>query len=1039
MAAACDFDAIPRSITSAGTVRFFPRVSGFTKPIVTYAWTFGDAGTSAKPTPIHEYPAVTDPTLYDVSLTVTDSNGDTATKTNTNFIRSDAAANVSAPPNDGTYHQVSVLIFDDTNAMLVNRNPWTATDDPFTGCHLYLLNPKTVDSIDKIGTATFSLLDVGDSSATEKTLMAEKKNIVIILGKTITFSGKIRRITQNTQAGWDTSTRIKLWDLECDSDLSKLAQVNVDNTMLAANVPYGEALYDTPGNLARLILTQTSPARDILGVISCVDAKTEYQINSSSGIEQVGNQYDHLSILQAQTNYDLRSRADFLLYNYTAFNGATIITNSAASWTTSEFVGMYAIFVGRDTPASKTFTVVYTTSTSEILVSTASTFFAVNDRVTLSTTGVLPVGLSATTYYVKTVTADHLTLSATIGGDAITFSTNGTGTHSVVLKAETDGVVTYGKITANDATTITCAAMVGAASAPQSLGYFLIYRGYLIDFAHDLSQPVAIENLDVNKDVFEFSDNDDKRKLSTKIVATGKDLQGKTISVAIAGVHAYDNEDQFFDDCTFISKLSEGYIYKNTYAKRYVACTAQSYKYAAISVRFTAGSANITRGGAASYVALNDIVYFTAGTNNLPVPFNKINPCWVIGLSTDYFTVSSSRGDATGSIIPVTSDTSDTCYLNSRGQFAATCEPGFLVSGTPIFFMGQSALGITDGTVYYVGACNVSANTTYFDIYTTPGDRMTAITVNSNQSSDLTLYRVQDLINPGVDGSITPYVWLIGWDYTIPTGTSMALVSDGAALAVTTSGTPSEVTMDDGTKCTKVALVAPLTSKIIPALDYGGKGYFLSAILWVDNYSRVWTSGSTPLLIGEEAITITSAANDGTNGNYLVCDPTARIMSNTKKAYPHGVGGLVGNNSTYNEASPQALSPIAVYGLYIDPRTVDNNITYGTLDAYATSLLLGLGHFYKKATTWGPLSLVYIPQVGEYYGGLAQQTLSIPPRTSDRVSFTEYDGADPVEYQIVAVTIDYDRMTVLLELGDFEKNVFTSLQQSTNAMNRTLT
>ena len=859
MAAACDFDAIPRSITSAGSVRFFPRVSGFTKPIVTYAWTFGDGDTSAKPTPIHEYPAVTDPTTYTVTLTVTDSDGNVSpTKSYTNFIRSDAAANVSAPPNDGTYHQVSVLIFDDTNAMLVNRNPWTATDDPFTGCHLYLLNPKTIDSIDKIGMATFSLLDVGDSSATEKTLMKEKKNIVIILGKTITFSGKIRRITQNTQAGWDTSTRIKLWDVECDSDLSKLAQVNVDNTMLAANVPNGQALYDTPGNLARLILTQTSPARDILGVISCIDAKTEYQINSSSGIEQVGNQYDHLTILQAQTNYDLRSRADFLLYNYTAFNGATVITNSAADWTGSEFVGMFAIFVGRDTPASKTFTVVYTTSTSEILVSTASTFFAVNDRVTLSTTGVLPTGLTATTYYVKTVTSDHLTLSTTIGGDAVTFSTNGTGTHSVVLKAETDGVVTYGKITANDATTITCAAMVGAASAPQSLGYFLIYRGYLIDFAHDLSQPVAIENLDINKDVFQFSDNDDKRKLSTKIVATGKDLFGKTISVAVSGVHAYDEEDQFFNDSTFIKYPMEGYVYKN----------------------------------------------------------------------------------------------------------------GYLDSGTD---------------------------------YNKP------------------------LLNNEV--------WVHGWDYALVANDTIAMIqlySSATTYTITTAS--GEFTDKNGVKYTKFLLSGVLT------YDYGGNGFLMSAKLYVDDFSRV---GTNAVLIGEEPVTITDTGTDPTYGDYIQFggaggSAIARFMSTTKKAYPHGVGALVARTN-YTEADPETLSPIAVYGLYIDPRTVDNNITYGMLDAYATSLLLGLGHFYKKANTWGPLSLVYIPQVGEYYGGLAQQSLSIPPRTSDRVSFTEYDGADPVEYQIVVVTIDYDRMTVLLELGDFEKNVFTSLLQSTNAVNRTLT
>ena len=313
---------------------------------------------------------------------------------------------------------------------------------------------------------------------------------------------------------FDTTTRVKLWDVECDSDLAKLQMVNIDSSVLQAD---GKPLYDTPGNIARKILTPTSPARDTRGVINCVDTKVVYQLNSTTVAEQAGNQYDHMMALMAQNNYDLRSRADFLLYNYTAFDGSTVITNSAAGWTTSEFVGMYAIFVGRDAPASKTFTTVFATSTSEILVTTASTFFAVNDRVTLSSTGTLPTGLTATTYYVKTVTSDHLTLSTSIGGATVTFSSNGTGTHSLILVAETSGVKTYGKITANNATTITCAAMVGAATAPQSIGYFLIYRGYLIDFAHGLSQPVAIDNLNVNQDVFQFSDNDDKRKLLSLI------------------------------------------------------------------------------------------------------------------------------------------------------------------------------------------------------------------------------------------------------------------------------------------------------------------------------------------------------------------------------------------------------------------------------------------------------------------------------------------------------------------------------------------
>jgi len=1031
MAAACDFDAIPRSITSAGSVRFFPRVSGFTKPIVTYDWDFGDGTShSAKPTPIHAYPVVTVPTTYTVTLVVTASDGvETDTTAHTNYIRSDAAANVSAPPNDGTYPVVSVLIYDDTNAMMVNRNPWT-------GCHLYLLYPKTVDSIDKIGTATFSLLDIGDSSATEKSLMAEKKNIVFVLGKTIIYSGKIRRITQNTQAGFDTTTRVKLWDVECDSDLAKLQMVNIDSSVLQAD---GAPLYDTPGNIARKILTQTSPARDIFGVINCVDSKVVYQLNSTTVAEQAGNQYDHMMALAAQNNYDLRSRADFLLYNYTAFDGSTIITNSGAGWTVSEFVGMYAFFVGRDAPVSKNFTTAFATSTSEILVTTASTFFAVNDRVTLSSTGTLPTGLTATTYYVKTVTSDHLTLSTSIGGATVTFSSNGTGTHSLILAAETSGVKTYGKITANTATTITCAAMVGAASAPQSLGYFLIYRGYLIDFAHDLSQPVAIDNLDVNKDVFQFADNDDKRKLSTKIVATGKDLQGKTISVAVSGVHAWNAEDQFFEDSTTVTLLSEGYIYKNTVAPDAVPVTVvptipdTTYAWQRAGVGFY-DELDFVGTGIRLYDAMP--VVFSNSGGALPSPLVAGTTYYVRDTTTNlYFYISATPG---GTRISLTDAGTGTHYVYTVHTYwradKLVFSDGDMISTTGTTAPTGGGFGGFGGFQWTYGVSKDGAGGGVFYIANPAG---TAIIDPTTSGTGVYVYDPGLLQNTGyTTGAPTTlcYIWLYGWGYVIPSGTVMAIVWGSSYRSFTTSGTPTEQIGEDGTLITRILLTSG--DMLVQNEDFSNRAFAMAPRLYVDDNTRV---GTNEVLIGEEKITITAINTDTTYGDYIdLGAATARVTSSTLKCYPHGVGALVARTN-YDEGTPQALSPVAAYGLYIDNRTVDNNITYGTLDAYATSLLVGLGNFYKKATTWGPLILAYIPQVGEYYGGLAQPNLSIPPRPSDRLNFTEYTGATPTEYQIVAVTIDCDRMTVTLELGDFEKNVFTSLQQSTNAVNRTLT
>ena len=246
MTTTCTFTAIPRSVLAGGSVRFFPVVSGNTVPITGYDWDFGDGtahGTDA--TPIHAYPSVSSYTTYDVTLTVTDAAGGTATQTQTAFIAADAETNVPAFPTNGTYFPISVLMTDGTNQMLVNRNQWA-------GSAYSLFSPQSVDSIDKIGTFTFSLLDVGTATSAEQSLVAEGVSIVVIMGKACTFSGIVRRVTQNHQNGFTSTAKVKLWDLECDSDLARLKNVKVSAAALPTS---GETIIDSPGNIAQRILS----------------------------------------------------------------------------------------------------------------------------------------------------------------------------------------------------------------------------------------------------------------------------------------------------------------------------------------------------------------------------------------------------------------------------------------------------------------------------------------------------------------------------------------------------------------------------------------------------------------------------------------------------------------------------------------------------------------------------------------------------------------------------------------------------------------
>jgi len=311
----CDFDATPRGVVSGKTVRFYPRVSGNISPITNYNWDFGDGSSPVdEPTPIHTYPVVTGYTTYAVVLTVTDSNSNQATHTNEDFITSDIDDNVVIPEFN---INVIVFIWDDAHSMQVKRQP-------YADCNLYLISPKISDQLDKIGTATFALLDIGTATADELSLIKEGSNVAISSNKGISFQGVIRRAGQDLQGAFAQTTRVKKWNIECDSDLARHKKMPILASQLTAN---GEPVIDSPGYIARRLLTPAGGAQDVRGVIDCIDPRIAYRLNSTAK-EEVGSQYEHLMTLRDATNYDIRSRPygtvsedQELGWGYQPFNG----------------------------------------------------------------------------------------------------------------------------------------------------------------------------------------------------------------------------------------------------------------------------------------------------------------------------------------------------------------------------------------------------------------------------------------------------------------------------------------------------------------------------------------------------------------------------------------------------------------------------------------------------------------------------------------------------------------------------------------------
>ena len=943
-----DFVAFPRTVTTGGSVRLFPIVTGNLTPIISYAWYWGWTSavldsTEATPIATNVGSELTDGT---VALIVTDSAG-SYTVSKAAYITVAAASTVPDIPTDGTYQKVSVFIYDDTYSMLVNRTP-TAI------CKLYLLKPQIINVLDKSPTTTFQLLDVGDSTATEKLLIAEGKYVIVIQGKDIIFSGIIRRASRDTQLGFAGVTQVKLWNIECDSDLMRLAKTNVykstDYTTLLAN---GKPIEDTPGNIARLILAPAPGAADWRGNICCNDTKVTYQITSTSAlVEEVASQYDHITTLRDISNYDLITRRDFSAYTYTSFDGTATITMSGG------------------VPA-------YITAGSWI-------FF----------------------------TTDHLK-----------------GTPETI---NTGGCLAYGKCSGGSPTTIVLSPMYGAASVPLTTDVFICAKSPLVDFAPDLSTPSALVTLNVNSNFYDCSDNDDKRKLATKIIAKAKDINGKSISVSLVACHAYDDEKQFFNDCTFISKRSEGYIYSNSFLIDERDCTALLGDGGKLFTTSVAGGDHLSLflpAGTTTFVLNQEVEFFvTAGT--LPAPLSIGQKYYVVARadvgSAIAIAISSTIG---GSAIYLTSDAIAFVFIACNSQIRINNTGGVIGMGTEIVFYGtvmpSGGTGLTAGVVYN---CGTPALTSAVYVFTV----LLAGVVQkwSAGGTSVKTHRIEK----GIDTTFpsTSSVNLYGWNYVLPVGTTFVVRTPGTSavteLLMTTTGAAVESVEGSGEKITKVSINLWLSR------DYKNLGYFLNSKFWVNKAADVYSVPAT-ILFGEEPIPITSTITDATYGDCLVCNPTLRIPSNTLKAYPHDIGCLVAKTNC-SETAPETGSPLRLYGLSSNAPVVDANVTYGQLDAYVTTLLLGFGSFYKKAAGWLVLNTTGVKRVGM---SAVQPSLTTSPRVGDSVAVVEYSGATAENYEIVSVTIKCDEGVISLELGDYEKNVFTSLQQATNAINKTLT
>lgn len=305
-----------KSVTSTAiTISITQGGSAVTYSVGTGSGTFTAHPASSQPNPICYYRNFAAGTEWNTVVNITDSQGNTASLTRNNYVNLDIVANVPVPPNDGTYQAVSVLLYNATESALITRVPPNGTVLGFS--NFYLMYPDIVNNLDKMGTATFSLLDTGNSTATDQSLNTTGTFVMIFSGQNLVFSGKIQTSSQSTQNGFSSTNAVILWNVTCESDYGKLLALNVP---AAALDPNGYAIVDSPGDIARRILQPVAGIfGDWQGKICCEDIQIGFQLNSANNLQSAGDIYDKMETLRVQSTYDLRTRMDYLIFEYSTF------------------------------------------------------------------------------------------------------------------------------------------------------------------------------------------------------------------------------------------------------------------------------------------------------------------------------------------------------------------------------------------------------------------------------------------------------------------------------------------------------------------------------------------------------------------------------------------------------------------------------------------------------------------------------------------------------------------------------------------------
>jgi hypothetical protein len=317
-----------------------------------------------------------------------------------------------------------------------------------------------------------------------------------------------------------------------------------------------------------------------------------------------------------------------------------------------------------------------------------------------------------------------------------------------------------------------------------------------------------------------------------------------------------------------------------------------------------------------------------------------------------------------------------------------------------------------------------------------------------------TMFDNTSVVTQKMDGYIDTYVG--GSTYLYLQGRGYALqINDVVDILMRNSGTVPNSLIIDKT----ITSVANDTSD-----DYGTRtiigfagslqaedglkyGILNARKTYVQDTTRLFGSLSVPTTIyfGDDSNmnkSVTSSGLDPTYGYWVYGITNAG--NPLKWRFPI-MPGCLAYNSTHSVSGPNATSPLGLSGIISISETVDQAITQGDIEQYATQSLINHSFYLRKASFTTFITSFLKPSdrnTNEWYGWkLIREGDKIAIKTNDGDDLTElaFDGQPKFQWEVMSWTLDCDKMTIDVLVGDFEQNVFTLLSIKTSALDQTIT